>query len=141
MGEALRGTKLGAVSYENDRGIHLAPRLTTSYRCASGHLTEVPFSVEADIPALWECRTCGDSALRVDAEQPEPVVGRKQRTPWDMLVERRSVGDLEDLLEERLTLLRGAGGASRVLHTDYHTAKESKPRGRRAPAQPARKSA
>ena len=67
---------------------------------------------------------------------PSRSSGRKQRTPWDMLVERRSVGDLEDLLEERLTLLRGAGGASRVLHTDYHTAKESKPRGRRAPAQP-----
>ena len=42
MGEALRGPSSGAVSYENDRGIQLAPRLATSYRCASGHLTEVP---------------------------------------------------------------------------------------------------
>ncbi len=140
MGEALRGTKLGAVSYENDRGVQFAPRLDTAYRCAAGHLTEVPFSIEADVPALWECRTCGDSALRVDAEQPEPIAGRKLRTPWDMLVERRTVGDLEDLLQERLTLLRGAGGAGQVLHADYHQAQGSKPRGRSAPAQ-TRKSA
>ncbi len=141
MGEALRGTKLGAVSYETDRGIELAPRLSTTFLCPSGHLTEVPFSVEADIPALWECRTCGASALRVDADQPEPVVGRKQRTPWDMLVERRTVGDLEELLEERLTLLRGAGGATHVVHAEHRNAMEAKPRRRRAAEPPTRKSA
>jgi hypothetical protein len=141
MGEALRGSRLGAVSYETDRGVVLAPRSATTYLCPTGHLTEVPFSVEADIPAQWECRTCRAIALRVDGEQPEAVAGRKLRTPWDMLVERRSVDDLEDLLAERLTLLRGAGGASRVVHADYRTATESKPRRRRAAEPPARKSA
>ncbi len=140
MGEALRGTKLGAVSYENDRGIELAPRSATSFLCPTGHLTEVPFSLEADIPALWECRTCGETALRVDAERPEAAAGRKQRTPWDMLIERRTVDDLEDLLEERLSLLRVAGGASTVVHADYHKAAQPKPR-RRTAAAPARKSA
>ncbi len=133
MAKALRGTKLGAVSYENDRGVEFAPRSATSFLCPSGHLTEVPFSVEADIPALWECRTCGSTALRVDTEEPEPATKRKQRTPWDMLVERRTVGDLEELLEERLTLLRGAGGATRVVHTEHRTGTESKPRRRAQP--------
>lgn len=131
MAEALRGSKLGAVSYETDIGIELAPRSTTTYLCPSGHLTEVPFSAEADVPAVWECRTCGAHALAVDGPEPEESATRKQRTPWDMLIERRTVDDLEDLLEERLTLLRGAGGASKVLHADHRTSVESKPARRR----------
>ena len=131
MAEALRGSKLGAVSYESDIGIELAPRTTTTYLCPSGHLTEVPFSTEAEIPAAWECRTCGAQALAVDGREPEEGQVRKQRTPWDMLIERRTVHDLEDLLEERLTLLRGAGGAAKVLHTDHRTNVESKPPRRR----------
>jgi hypothetical protein len=36
-----------------------------------------------------------------------------------MLMERRTIGDLEVLLEERLTLLRGLGGPSRADHPDH----------------------
>jgi hypothetical protein len=32
------------------------------------------------------------------------------RTHWDMLLERRSIPELEELLEERLTLLRQSRG-------------------------------
>ncbi|KAB8180097.1 MULTISPECIES: RNA polymerase-binding protein RbpA [Microbispora] len=107
MGErALRGTRLGATSYENDRNTDLAPRQEVSYTCPKGHLTTVPLAVEAEIPTNWECRYCGSPALRVDAEQPQQKKAKPPRTHWDMLLERRSIEDLEEVLNERLAILR-----------------------------------
>jgi hypothetical protein len=39
-------------------------------------------------------------------DAPEFKAQRHVRTHWDMLRERRSIPELEDLLEERLVLLR-----------------------------------
>ena len=51
MGERmLRGSRLGAVSYESDRNTELAPRQTREYLCAKGHQFEVPFAVDAEVP-------------------------------------------------------------------------------------------
>ena len=41
----------------------------------------------------------------VDATKPEPKPTKHVRTHWDMLLERRTIAELEDLLEERLALL------------------------------------
>jgi len=101
----LRGTRLGATSYENDSHIQFAPRQLTTYICENGHETTLPFSVEAEIPALWPCE-CGAEALLRDGERPEPKFVKPTRTHWDMLLERRSIPELEELLDERLTLLR-----------------------------------
>ncbi|MEZ5116726.1 MAG: RNA polymerase-binding protein RbpA [Candidatus Nanopelagicales bacterium] len=111
MGDgALRGTRLGATSYENDEHVELAERQLVTYDCPKGHVVTVPFSVEAeDIPASWECR-CGSLALRRDGVQPEAKPGKPARTHWDMLLERRSLDDLEELLTERLDLLRAKRG-------------------------------
>ena len=106
---ALRGTRLGATSYETDSGIDLAPRQDVEYGCPNGHRFEMPFSLEADVPATWECRVCGAQALRVDGEAPEEKPGKPTRTHWDMLLERRSVADLEEVLAERLEVLRTGG--------------------------------
>ncbi|MDT7571151.1 MAG: hypothetical protein QOE05_1325, partial [Actinomycetota bacterium] len=35
----LRGTRLGAVSYESDRHTEFAPRLQATYDCPEGHAT------------------------------------------------------------------------------------------------------
>jgi hypothetical protein len=66
----------------------------------------MPFSVEAEVPAIWECR-CGAEALIRDGERPEAKPAKHVRTHWDMLLERRTIEDLEVLLAERLDLLRG----------------------------------
>lgn len=106
---ALRGTRLGATSYETDSGIDLAPRQDVEYSCPNGHRFEMPFALEADVPPTWECRVCGTQAVRVDGEAPEAKPGKPTRTHWDMLLERRSVADLEEVLAERLEVLRGGG--------------------------------
>lgn len=87
---ALRGTRLGATSYETDRGIDLAPRQTVEYACQNGHRFEVPFSVEAEIPSAWECRFCGQEAMLLDGDEPEEKKTKPTRTHWDMLMERRT---------------------------------------------------
>ncbi len=102
----LRGSRLGASSYENDRNTELAPRLSVDYDCPRGHSFAMPFASDADVPASWECRVCGAVALRRDGERPEPKKTKPTRTHWDMLLERRSLDDLEDVLAERLSEIR-----------------------------------
>ena len=109
---ALRGTRLGATSYESDAGIDFAPRQEIEYVCPAEHRFTMPFSVEADVPATWECKVCGQTALLVDGTPPEEKSGKPPRTHWDMLMERRSVADLEEVLAERLGVLRAGGIAS-----------------------------
>lgn len=108
MGErTLRGSRLGAVSYETDRNTELAPRQDAVYLCTKGHRFTVPFAAEADMPSTWECKADGTAAKLVDGAEPEAKKGKPPRTHWDMLLERRSVADLEEVLAERLEVIRG----------------------------------
>jgi hypothetical protein len=107
---ALRGSRLGAVSYENDQSTELAERQLGHYSCPNGHHFDVTFSVEADVPASWECKFCGVQALRDDGPEAKPANAKPGRSHWDMLLERRTIAELEALLEERLELMRGSHG-------------------------------
>ena len=113
MGDmAMRGTRIGAVSYESELYVEPAERFPVRYECQEGHLTVVPMSVEAeDVPLVWTCR-CGREAQALDRieqmAEPDDKPAKHVRTHWDMLLERRSIADLEDLLEERLALLHEA---------------------------------
>jgi rubredoxin len=122
----LRGTRLGAVSYESDRHTEFAPRLRTVYDCPTGHETAVPFAAEADVPPTWECRVCGAAALLRDGEQPEPKKGKPARTHWDMLLERRSTAELEEVLAERLAVLHAhQGKVKAALKAEQRAGKKS----------------
>lgn len=110
----LRGSRLVATSYEDERGVEFAERQTVSYDCPRGHTFDMTFSVEAEIPPLWDCPKCGAEALRAAADRPEEKAIKPARTHWDMLLERRSIDELQVLLDERLELLRSGrlpGGA------------------------------
>ena len=58
---------------------------------------------------MWECPRCGAESLRSDGDRAEAKEEKPARTHWDMLRERRSIAELEDLLAERLDLLRSGG--------------------------------
>jgi hypothetical protein len=106
MGErVLRGSRLGSSSYETDRNTDLAPRQEVTYDCPRGHVVTVPMAAEADLPATWECKVCGGVGLLRDGTVPDAKKTKPQRTHWDMLLERRSLDDLEEVLQERLALL------------------------------------
>jgi RNA polymerase binding protein RbpA len=112
----LRGARLGGQSFEDERGIEFAARQQVGYRCPQAHEFEITMSVEAEIPATWECPRCGAEALSVDGIQPEAKAEKPARTHWDMLLERRSEKELEDILKERLELLRGGEIGPAHLH-------------------------
>lgn len=107
---ALRGMRLGTQSMERTAGMELAERHDVTYDCPEGHVLTFPFSVEAEVPLSWECH-CGAVAFLRDGVQPAPQEERHQRTHWDMLMERRTIEELEELLEERLEVLRASRGA------------------------------
>jgi len=105
MGERMRGSRLGSTSYEVDPGLY-APRELTTYECENRHRVTMPFWLEADeIPDSWLC-ACGSAGLR-QGIQRQPVPEPKHvRTHWDMLLERRSIKELQDILKERLQFFR-----------------------------------
>ena len=112
----LRGARLGAQSFEDEQGVELAPRQRIGYSCPVGHDFEVPMAEEADVPMTWECPRCSAVARRVDGEEPQAKQDKPTRTHWDMLLERRSIPELEELLAERLELLRGGEIGPMHLH-------------------------
>ena len=88
-----------------------------TYRCPSGHGFVIRFFAEAEvIPHWWDCRTCSAPAHTADpASELVPTSRRgvgRNKTPWQQLRERRSIAELEVLLDERLRLLRTVGEAA-----------------------------
>ena len=55
---------------------------------------------------MWECRVCGAMATASTGESPSPKKVKPPRSHWDMLMERRTVEDLEAVLAERLEIVR-----------------------------------
>ena len=101
----LRGSRMGAVSYETDRDHDLAPRQMVKYRTDSGEIFEVPFAEDAEIPESWLCKN-GQMGTLVEGEGVESKPAKPPRTHWDMLRKRRSIEELDELLEERIEHLR-----------------------------------
>ena len=81
-------------------------------RCEDGEQVFVTFSSEAEIPPVWVSKT-GKEALLVDGERPVNSNEKAVRTHWDMLLERRTLPELEQILEDRLTILRERRGERR----------------------------
>jgi hypothetical protein len=65
----------------------------------------MPFSAEADeIPDIWPC-SCGLVGAQMGV-LPQAKESKHVRTHWDMLLERRSIKELEGILKERLEIVR-----------------------------------
>lgn len=111
---SLRGMRLGSQSMQSEEGVEFSPRKKTVYRSEDGTTFEVMFSADAEIPETWESPRSGLEGRLVgeDGElvKTETAEGKAPRTHWDMLLERRSIPELEELLEERLQYLRARRG-------------------------------
>jgi RNA polymerase-binding protein len=108
----MRGSRLGAVSYETERDHGLAPRHIVGYRTDNGEQFDIPFADDAEIPGTWLCRNGLEGILIDGGDRAEPKKVKVPRTPWDMLRERRSIEELEELLKERLEILKSRRRAS-----------------------------
>lgn len=103
---SLRGTQLGSRSLESEVGVEPAPRQLVEFVCEDGHRFKVPFSTDADVPDTWNSGTHG-IGMRVGVSEVEEEDAKPARTHWDMLMERRSMEELQVILEERLAIRRG----------------------------------
>lgn len=106
---SLRGMRLGAQSMETEAGVEPAARQQIEYRSEDGESVVVTFAAEADVPDTWTTKS-GREALRVDGKAPELEDVKPQRTHWDMLLERRSIEELDETLEQQLNKLRRRRG-------------------------------
>lgn len=115
---SLRGMRLGAQSLQSEEGVTFSPRKKSVYRAADGSTFEVMFSSEAEVPTVWESPKSGLEGRLVDElgelVEQEEAEGKVARTHWDMLLERRSRAELEELLEERLSYLRARKGQHKI---------------------------
>jgi hypothetical protein len=106
----MRGSRLGAVSYETARNHDLAPRQIVRYRTDDGEEFDMPFAADAAVPGSWLCRNGMEGILIEGGDPPEPKKVKVPKTPWDMLRERRSIEELEELLLERLEIIKSRRG-------------------------------
>ena len=103
---SLRGMRLGTQSMETESNVQPAHRQRVEYRTTDGDRVFVTFAAEAEIPQVWVAKT-GKEAYLVNGESDAQNDDDKPaRTHWDMLMERRSVEELEKTLEDRLEYYR-----------------------------------
>lgn len=109
MAQTMRGMRLGSQSLESEIGVELYGRVAHSFRCPNGHETPVNFAIDAEPPVTWPCSACaleaglvrdGEVVVEIAAETSGP------RTHFEMLLERRSREELEELVQERLAVMR-----------------------------------
>jgi len=113
---SLRGIRLGAQSLQSEEGVVFMERAQHTYHCAACNRdTTLTFAADAEAPATWECRNCGGEALLTvdgDTVEVDHSGDKAARTHWDMLLERRTIPELEEILAERLEFVRARRGAA-----------------------------
>lgn len=115
----LRGMRLGSQSLQSEEGVEFAERQRARYRTSDGEEFDVVFAADAELPDTWESpksgregRLLAPDGTPIDIDEGEQ---KATRTHWDMLLERRTRDELEELLQERLELLRARrGGGERL---------------------------
>ena len=109
------GTRLSLASV-NGTALRETPRPVT-YTCPNGHDLVVPLFAEAHIPQMWECirhrqlasLTGQDDLVGAGAVIADLVAARSvltNKTHWEHVQARRTTHELEELLSERLAILR-----------------------------------
>ena len=112
---SLRGMRLGRQSMQSEEGVEYARRQRAVYLADDGTTFDVIFSDDAEIPDTWESPQDRKTGRLLDEAgdmvNPEQAAVKEARTHWDMLLERRTREELEEILEERLTYLRSRRGS------------------------------
>ncbi|MCU1422095.1 MAG: hypothetical protein JWN36_1746 [Microbacteriaceae bacterium] len=115
---SLRGMRLGSQSLQSEEGVTFSPRKISTYQAADGSTFEVTFSADAEVPTVWESPKSGleGRLIGLDGKQvtQEETDTKVPRTHWDMLLERRTRAELEELLQERLDYLRARKGQHKI---------------------------
>ncbi len=113
---ALRGYGMSVRSFESEENVVGVSTHPEVYHCPAGHVLTLNFAADADeVPDTWDCPKCGRTAHRdetaarrasltegdLSVPTPSPRTMVASKTSWDMLLERRTIAELEALLDER----------------------------------------
>ncbi|RRJ87164.1 RNA polymerase-binding protein RbpA [Gulosibacter macacae] len=113
---SLRGMRLGAQSLQSDEGVVLVDHQYRTYQTEAGERFVVTFAADAEAPEVWDSPKTGDEGRLLDDEGDlvpyEAPEQKPQRTHWDMLLERRTREELEEVLQIRLDYLRERRGTA-----------------------------
>lgn len=115
--QTMRGVRLGNQSLESEVGVNYSPRTKHTYQCPNGHLSELVFAQDAELPETWQCKACPEAAILMAKGKPLKLKIEDLKTPrshWEMLLERRSKAELEEILKERLDYIRARRKAGKA---------------------------
>ena len=90
---------------EAERG-DAAPRQNITYFCSHEHRTLIAFAVEATVPEIWDCPSCGLPASMDSENPPPPTKVEPYKTHLAYVKERRSETEAKDILNEAIQTLR-----------------------------------
>ncbi|MGV8876054.1 MAG: RNA polymerase-binding protein RbpA [Rhodoglobus sp.] len=115
---SLRGMRLGTQSLQSEEGVEFSPRRKSTYKASDGSTFDVMFSSDAEVPQQWQDPKTGHEGTLLDSNgelvELDVVDVKVPRSHWDMLLERRTRPELEELLQERLEFLRARRGQQKV---------------------------
>ena len=80
-----------------------------SFLCPKSHRFDLVFAEGVELPITWQCQSCESSATRLldgAAVIDESEADAAPRTHYDMVKERRSEQELQQLLDEMLISMR-----------------------------------
>lgn len=112
---SIRGSGLQVQSFQSEEGVEHAHRVVAHYKTSSDATFRVTFAAEAELPLTWLSPVSGEEGVLLTKSgrrvaRPHSVAPTT-RTHMDMVRERRTEAELEEILAWRLGLLRQARGA------------------------------
>lgn len=113
----LRGTRLGSISSETEEGVEFVDRQTVTFRTEDGEEFTVTFMAGVELPYDWRSPRTSNIGRRLDSKG-KPIQGVDPNAPtptpptvthWEQLMKRRTIEELEVILEERIAEMRANG--------------------------------
>ena len=113
----MQGTRLGSISSESEEGVDFVDRHDVTFRTSDGEEFVVTFMTGVDLPYDWRSPRSSNIGRRLDAKG-KPIQGDDPNAPapaaptvthWEQLMKRRTIEELEVILQERITAMRASG--------------------------------
>jgi hypothetical protein len=113
----LRGSRLGSISTETEEGVEFVDRQNVTFRTADGEEFVVTFMAGVELPYDWRSPRSSNIGRRLDAKG-KPIQGDDPNAPapiaptvthWEQLMKRRTIEELEVILQDRIIAMRESG--------------------------------
>ncbi len=113
----MQGTRLGSISSESEEGVDFVDRHDVTFRTSDGEEFVVTFMAGVELPYDWRSPRSSNIGRRLDAKG-KPIQGDDPNAPaptaptvthWEQLMKRRTIEELEVILQERITAMRASG--------------------------------